>query len=171
MHNRKLRRKTAAPVLISVLCLAVLVIGIQTIMYITRPHIQYSSAKADCRPAAVTTRNEKVGSTGQNCLLTITAKNLKSTPSSVDWDGVGGGPFADPHPMIRISSPRGKSCYAAVDNPGMLGAHESRNLSLQCLGAPNKPPKNYDENSDQDPVLITISGYFDTQTFTVTPLR
>ena len=91
--------------------------------------------------------------------MTINAKNLKNERVFVDWNGVGDGPFASWHPMIRINAADGKFCYAGVSDPNELEPHESRNLELQCSGSSEKPPKSYDEQSDQNPTSIAISGY------------
>jgi hypothetical protein len=130
--------------------------------YVYRPNIAYSVQRADCSQAAIEASNMGVaGSHLTSCVITIKAQNLKNNPEYIDYDGVGGGPFASWHPLIKIQASDGKFCYATPtgDNYGSFAANQTLYLTLRCFVTPDKPPKNYDENSDADPVSITIGGY------------
>lgn len=152
-------------------CFLVLLIMVQIIRFLTRPRVEYSLARADCSATSIAERNHATGGTDTNCILIVTAKNLGAKRAVMDWNGVGGGPFARRHPQIRINTGNGGFCYAGTSNPDALGPYESRNLDLQCFTLPQKVPKGYDEHSDQNPQAVVISDPFDTTTLLVTPHR
>lgn len=137
-----------------------LFLAVTLISYFTRPQVRYTLKKADCSQTAIAARNKAEGAELKACILTINATNLKDTSEFVDWEGIGGEPFAGWHPMIRINAPGGRFCYAGVvELAGMhsLGPRESRDLNLRCSGYPSeKIPKKYDKRSDETPISVVI---------------
>ncbi len=171
LHDKSYRKGLLKRLGVVMGIIAIFVAIIQVILYATRPQVRYSLVKADCSSSSITARNKITGGAQKNCVLTINATNLKNEQASVDWNGVGGGPFAGWNPMIRINTVNEMFCYAGVSNPDNLEPQESRNLDLQCSGSSEKLPENYNEQSDENPLSIIISGYFDTVTLVVNPVK
>lgn len=148
------------------------VLVIIAIDYATRSQIRYTLQKADCSQAAIDARNLAEGGESKACVLIVNATNLKNTRESVDWQGTGGGPFAEWHPMIRINAANGKFCYAGVNfnDAGIMDPYESRDLRLRCIGASQKMPKEYNVRSDENPTSIEIDDWSDV-TLPVEPIR
>jgi hypothetical protein len=143
---------------------------VQFISYATQPQINYSLKEADCSSTAIIMRNRTLGADLKSCVLVISATNLQDKSIYVDYDGVGGGPLGNGRPLIRIKSKNNKFCYVALAGEGASFTPKStNNLTLRCAQVPN-PPKNYDENSDANPISIQISGYSKT-TLNVDPER
>jgi hypothetical protein len=148
--------------------------AVKLISYVTQPQsqpqINYSLKKADCSSTAIMSRNKILGADLKSCVLVISAANLQDKSIYVDYDGVGGGPLGDGKPLIRINSKDNKFCYVALAGKGAsFTPRSTNNLTLRCALVPN-PPKNYDENSDANPISIQISDYSKT-TINVDPAR
>jgi len=159
MPNRNDKKGLLKRLSIVLGCIVACIVALQLITFEIQPYIQYTLKEADCGAPAIAARNKLLGAELKSCVLTISAKNLQDKSVYVDYDGVGGGPIGDSVPLIRIYSGRDKFCYALLTGGGASFSPGATNtLTLRCGGV-QKPPKDYDENSDTKPTSIVIAGH------------